>query len=211
MLRLRSATAVAALCLFVLTSCGERPSAASTEDGPAPLSDATVERVLAQGVDPALVHTIDLPGFTLVEHSAGVVGDADYGAFYAAEPPTDPVWFEVAAGGFGGQRCRTQPLVTPSTAPLDVAECRPDGDDGWYRVGGDRHEYVLEARGHHLRLSAPTGAIDRATMRSALVGARDRAGNQPVPAPSTPVERGDLPSTGDGAPVDPCATECPGG
>lgn len=198
--------------LLLATGCGTEGSVA--DDGPAPLADDTYGRVLAQGVDPALVHTIELPGFELAEQSAGVLGDADYGATYLpAEPPyTTEVQLVVRSGTYDAERCGTEPLHGPTVgSPAPVESCEPDAT-GWYRVGGGRQEYVVVGAGHVLTVSAPATAVDRADLTEAALGARHQDGEVITPAtPSSPVPRGDLPTTGDGAPVDPYDSAAPGG
>lgn len=198
--------------LLVSAGCGSDD--AGGDDRPAKLSDDTYERVVAQGVDPALVHTIELPGFELAEQSAGVLGDADYGAVYLPEEPpyTAEVHLEVRAGGYDASRCESDPLRgSAGGAATAVESCEAEAD-GWYRAGGDRHEFVVGRAGHHLVLSAPAEAVGREALTEAALGARPQGGTASSPAqPSSPVTRGDLPSTGDGAPMDPGGTSRPGG
>lgn len=205
-------TLSAAVLLLLTTACGAESS--GTEDGPAPLPEDTHQRVLAQGVDPALVHTIELPGFELAEQSAGVLGDRDYGATYVpVEPPyTTEVHLVVRSGAYDAQRCGTEPLRGPTGgSPRPVESCEPDAT-GWYRTGGGWQEYVLLGDGHTLTLSAPTTAVDHDDLVEAARGARHQDGEATTPVtPSSPVPRGDLPTTGDGAPVDPYGADAPGG
>lgn len=203
---------LSAAALLLATACGTETAGA--DDGPAPLPDDTFQRVLAQGVDPDLVHTIELPGFELAEQSAGVLGDADYGATYVpVEPPyTTEVQVVVRSGTYDARRCRSEPLHgSTDGAPAPVETCEPDAS-GWYRTGGGWQEYVVVDDGHVLTVSAPTTAVDREDLVEAALGARRQDGVAVTPAtPSAPVTRGDLPTTGDGAPVDPAGTAQPGG
>lgn len=201
-----------AALLLLTTACGtERPGA---DDGPAPLPEDTYQRVLAQGVDPDLVHTIEVSGFELAEQSAGVLGDAGFGATYVPEEPpyTTEVHLAVRSGGYDAQRCRTEPLTGPSGgSPAPVETCESDAT-GWYRVGGGWQEYVVLGAGRVLTISAPATEVDREDLVAAALGARHQDGQAITPAtPSAPVTRGDLPTTGDGAPVDPHGTGAPGG
>lgn len=204
--------AATALTLLLTTACGTE--SASRDDGPAPLPDDTYRRVLAQGVDPDLVHTIELPGFELAEQSVGVLGDADYGATYVPveAPYTTEVHLQVTSGTYDARRCATEPLHGPTGgSPAAVESCEPDAG-GWYRTGGGWQEYVVLDAGHVLALSGPTEGVDRDDLVAAALGARHQDGGDITPAtPSSPVTRGDLPTTGDGAPVDPYGTSAPGG
>ncbi|WP_182376469.1 hypothetical protein [Nocardioides sp. WS12] len=201
-----------ALSLLLLSGCGTEPSGA--EGGPAPLPDDTYQRVLSQGVDPDLVHTIELPGFELAEQSAAVFGDSDYGAVYVPtkQPFTVHVRFDVKGGSYDEARCERDPLSGSSGGEAAAVEsCEPDAD-GWYRTGGGWQEYVVRHDGFHLTVGAPSTAVDRDSLTKAALDARRQDGSSASPAsPSSPVTRGDLPTTGDGAPVDPYGTSPPGG
>ncbi|MEV5002818.1 hypothetical protein [Nocardioides sp. LML1-1-1.1] len=195
------------LPVLLLLAAGCGTESAGADDGPPPLPDATYQRLLDQGVDPDLVYTIELPGFALAEQSAGVLGEADYGATYVPEDPpyTTQVGLRVTSGTYDAARCASEPLGSGAVT------CVPD-DKGWYRTGGGQHEYVVAADGRVLGVSAPVDAVDRAALVAAALGARHHDGGDltPVP-PSPPVSRGDLPSNGDGAPLDPYGTSPPGG
>lgn len=197
--------ALPVLILLLAAGCGTESAAAG--DGPAPLPDATYQRVLGQGVDPALVYVVEVPGFELAEQSAGVLGDADYGATYVTKGgvATVEAHLRVSRGSYDAARCASEPLGSGAVS------CVAD-DKGWYRTGGGQHEYVVASDGHVLALSAPVDAVDRADLVAAALGARRQDGGDITPvAPPTPVTRGDLPTTGDGAPVDPYGTNPPGG
>lgn len=206
-----SAAGLSTAALLLGAACGTDRSTA--DDGPAPLPDDTYQRVLAQGVDPDLVHTIELPGFELAEQSAGVLGAADYGATYVpTEPPHDTeVRLVVRTGTYDGARCAGDPLATAGGSTVPVASCASD-DAGWYRTGGGWHEYVVLDAGHVLTISAPATAVGRGDLVEAALGARHQDGGTIAPkTPSSPVPRGDLPTTGDGAPVDPYDPDSAGG
>lgn len=209
-MRIKSVLAVAALLL--LAGCGDESGGA--DKGPEPLPDDTYQRVLSQGVDPDLVHTIELSGFQLAEQSVGVRGDSDYAAVYVPEeePFTTQVHLDVRGGSYDEARCAADPLSGASgSEPAAVEVCEPDAG-GWYRAGGGWHEYVVRHDGYHLTVGAPSAAVDRASLTEAAVEARRQDGKAPSPAPPpSPVTRGDLPTTGDGAPVDPYGQSPPGG
>jgi hypothetical protein len=209
--RTAAGLALAAM-LLLISGCGTETG--DTDDGPAPLPEDTYQRVLSQGANPALVYTIELSGFELAEQSAGVLGDSDYGAVYLpAEPPfTTEVYLEVKGGPYDVSRCERDPLQGPSGGfPATVVQCEPDAD-GWYRTSGEWHEYVVSSAGHHLTVGAPSDAVDRGALTKAALDARrqDETTTSPAP-PSSPATRGDLPTIGDGAPVDPHGTSSPGG
>lgn len=201
--------------LLVISGCGDRAGAG--EDGAAALPSETHRRVLSQGVDPALVYTVEVPGFELAEQSVGVLGDADYGAVYVPiEPPRiAEVALVVRAGSYDRARCEHDPLLDPRAGSDGsdglVARCETEGE-GWYRAGDGWHEYVVPRAGHHITVAAPVDAVDRDALRRAALGARPVEGAvAPIAPASPPASRGDLPTTGDGAPVDPYGASPPGG
>ncbi|GAB2614437.1 hypothetical protein GCM10027168_53830 [Streptomyces capparidis] len=82
----------------------------------------------------------------------------------------------------------------------------------WYRSGGTSRQYARQVEGAVLRLTADGDSVDRATLRRAARQAHRADGREPdelLPedggggAGGRPVERGDLPPVGDGAPRDP--------
>jgi hypothetical protein len=172
-----------------------------------PLSDDTYQRVIDQGVDPALVYAVELPGFTLVEQSAGVRNDTDFGVAYRRD---DGALLWLATTKQQVTSCPTDPIfVNLGGEQYDVTDCETDSH-GWYRTGLKRHEYVVMNDAAQLRLSAPRDAVDRATLTKVLLGATHQDGNgiSPAPPPTEPISRGDIPKYGDGAPIDPTG---PGG
>jgi hypothetical protein len=104
-----------------------------------PLSDAVIERLAAQGVDPDLVYTVELPGYELAEQSVGVVGGEGFQAIYFS-PEGRQVELTVDRGRFDDDMCSEAPI--PNTdPPTTPTTCQRDGA-GWYRAGGHRHKYV---------------------------------------------------------------------
>jgi hypothetical protein len=162
------------------------------------LSDQVAGRITGEGVDPELVYLVDLPGYELAEQSAGVVGNDGFGATYVSTDGTgSQVLLLVDRGRIsdGDDTCAA------------AATCTSD-DTGLYRVEADLHEYLVERDGGALlRLTAPLAGVDRSDLGAAAAGARridldlPASGSDPGSGPSpTTVPRGDLPSSGDGAP-----------
>lgn len=171
-----------------------------------PLSDDTYQRLMDYGVDPALVYVVDVPGFTLDEQSAGVIGDSDYGAAYRRDDGA-LVWFDAKKRQVTS--CPTGPIFVNLGGEQDeVTDCEADSHC-WYRTGRNRHDYVVMNGAAKLSLNAPLDAVDRATLTKVLQGATHRDGNGiSLAPPPTPISRGDIPKHGDGAPIDPTG---PGG
>jgi hypothetical protein len=172
--------AVVVLALALLSGCGSGSA----------MSQAVLDQARRQGVAPDLMYVVELPGYELAEQSVGVVGEEGFGAFY-----TSP----------DGKRVEMRVEHGPYTCS---GTCDRDGN-GWYTVKDGRQEYVAVRDGHHLRLISDFGQVDRRVLKEAAEGARPAVGDGGTPAPPrSPVERGDLPENGDGAPINPTG---PGG
>lgn len=152
-------------------------------------SDAELaDRAASVGVDPEVVYAVSLDGFAPASQSAGVHGDAGFGIAY-----TSP------AGG-------TAMLTTD-----------PSGTAGPGCVSsGGQHACVAVHDGVVVTLSAPADAVDEDTLRAAVEGAHRPTADElaalfeAAPDGGEPVERGDLPPAGDGAPIDGAETGAAG-
>jgi hypothetical protein len=181
---------VLVLAVFGLVAFAGRDSGAS-------LPEADLGRIRAQGVAPDLIYLVDVPGYTLAEQSLGVVNEEGFGAIYSS-PEGRTVELRVDRGAFGDDVCADKPVHNAAVPPVT---CERD-EVGWYRTAGDRHEYIVVRGDHFIRLNGMLNEVTRETLKAAVAGARpvtsDGTG-APEP-PRTPVERGDLPTVGDGAP-----------
>ncbi|GAA3812922.1 hypothetical protein GCM10022226_37070 [Sphaerisporangium flaviroseum] len=65
---------------------------------------------------------------------------------------------------------------------------------------GSRHDYTAVRGDHYIRLAGQLADVDRPALKAALAGARPATGTGTPSPPPRPVERGDLPTSGDGAP-----------
>ncbi|MGN9844332.1 hypothetical protein ACTMTI_40030 [Nonomuraea sp. H19] len=172
--------AVVFLAFALVSGCGSG----------AALSQAVIDQARRQGAAPDLMYVVDLPGYELAEMSVGAVGDDGFGAFYTA-PDGKRVEMRIERGQY---KCS--------------GTCERDGDN-WFTVKDGLQEYVAVRKGYHLRLICDVGQMDRSVLKEAAEGARPAVGDGGTPAPPpSPVERGDLPKNGDGAPIQPTG---PGG
>jgi hypothetical protein len=161
------------LSLGLLSGCGSGSA----------LSQSVIDQARRQGAALDLMYVVDLPGYELAEQSVGVVGEEGFGAFYSS-PGGRQVEMRIDCGPY---KC--------------TGTCERDGN-GWYTVQDGRQEYVAVRERHHLRLISDVGQVDRRVLKEAAEGARPVVGDGGTPAPPpSPVERGDLPKNGDGAPV----------
>ncbi|MFC7816048.1 hypothetical protein ACFUTR_15565 [Streptomyces sp. NPDC057367] len=200
----------------LLTACGaekasEDPAAAVTTPAAAtgqasPATGGTpgevTSRAEAMGAAPELVYVTTVPGFTLAEQSVSTLGDDGFSAAYT-DGSGAVIRLGVERGSITEETCRSRPVGYTSGGGRTTCE-RDAGT--WYRTGGGEHEYAVPKDGHVLWLSAGTDSVPRAVLREAAVSAHrpDAAeATEILPSPrpdTTPVERGDLPPFGDGAP-----------
>ncbi|MEI5101620.1 hypothetical protein RB200_27805 [Streptomyces sp. PmtG] len=166
-----------------------------------PKRSELVARALAAQTRVEHVYLTKVPGYRAAQQSAGVLGDDGFQVTYVKG--TAQIALRVERGTVDDGNCRT---VQPA-----ASDCAKDGR-GWYRVTGSRHEYALTERGLRVQVAADRAAVDRATLRAAAAHvhrADARELDAILPAPTGrekrggPVERGDLPAHGDGAPQDP--------
>ncbi|MEG3626889.1 hypothetical protein [Streptomyces poriticola] len=191
------------LAPLVLTACGTEKAAEG--DGVAPGSataaDASASAELAKraralGVAPELVYVTEASGYTLAEQSVGVSGDDGFSAAYVLRDSGAHFTLYAERGEFDTGTCEQQ-----------WTSCERDGDV-WYLTGKQEHGYARPENGHVIRVRAEKDAVPRDVLRSAA-----EAAHRPDPAEAEsalppadpaatepPVERGDLPRYGDGAP-----------
>ncbi|MGW5563529.1 hypothetical protein ACWEWD_08925 [Streptomyces tendae] len=208
---------VLVLAPLLLTACGSEkagdpgPSVSASASAPAsaagpaadPGTGELASRAQAMGVAPELVYVTEAPGFTLAQQSVGVLGDDGFSATWVDGETNTLLRLAVDRGTVTADTCPEQPVGDMSG---EHTTCERDGS-AWYRTGAGRHEYALPEEGHVVRVSAETDAVPRDVLRAAALAAHrpDAAETDALlpsvePAPATPVERGDLPPYGDGAP-----------
>ncbi|MDT9680766.1 hypothetical protein RND61_01480 [Streptomyces sp. TRM76323] len=197
-MRRRPAPPPAALALLLLlAACGTRTAGADVPDR------AGLEaRAAALQTRPEHVYVTEADGFDLAEQSVGVLGDDGFSATYVS-PGGGAITLAVERGGVDAASCAELPAVS-ATGPAGTP-CEKDGA-GWYRASDGAHAYVRAENGLRVRVSADR-SVDRDTLRGAAERAH-RASDEELdavlpelrPGAGEPVERGDLPPVGDGAP-----------
>ncbi|MCP3818345.1 hypothetical protein NLX86_09520 [Streptomyces sp. A3M-1-3] len=178
----------ALLLPLVLTACGTEPSSV----------DRTELEARAEAKQSAieLIHVTEVPGYEVAKMSVGVIGHDGFQATYTSKTG-EMITLSVDRGKLDGKSC---------------SGCERDGEN-WYRTSAGTHEYARSegaaTDAHVVRLSADSTRVDRETLRRAAESAHvaddeeldavlpDSAGTDPG---GQPVERGDLPPVGDGAP-----------
>ncbi|MFE7838171.1 hypothetical protein ACFU53_19585 [Streptomyces sp. NPDC057474] len=196
---------------LLLTACGtEKVVVAGREPlRPAPDRAELHARAEALGLAPGLVYVTESPGFTLARQSVGVYGADGFSAAYWSRKNSAHLLLLVDHGTMTAGDCPEQP-VGPGTG--ESVSCERDGDT-WYRTSAGQHEYAVPENGHLVRVSATTAAVERDALRAAALAAHrptdvELAGllpprhhdKPPPPHNGRPIERGDLPPAGDGAP-----------
>ncbi|MGY3204699.1 hypothetical protein ACVW19_005214 [Streptomyces sp. TE5632] len=180
---------------LLLTACGSEPG--QTRDTDAPAAEL-ITRSRALGIAPELVYVIEAPGFALARQSVGVYGGDGFSATYVSRQGGEQLRLYVDRGTMSASDCAEGQQT-----------CESDEEGIWYRSGQGAHEYAVVKKGHVVRLEGDAG-VPRDVLRKAARDARRPSGEEaaellpsaPVggAAPSEPVERGDLPPAGDGAP-----------
>ncbi|MGW7368555.1 hypothetical protein ACWGI8_35315 [Streptomyces sp. NPDC054841] len=201
---IRTARLVVLPLLLVLAACGTERAADRPGDAPAPAPDRAALEARARSLESAmeLIYVTDVPGFELAKQSLGPSGDDGFQSTYVQAPGGGQVHLVVDRGSLTEANCRSTHVDSAGDAPVT---CEADGDATWYRSAGGRHEYARAEDGHVVRVAADR-SVDRATLRAAARAAHradDRELDRILPeeAPDAPpVERGDLPPVGDGAP-----------
>ncbi|MEU9734396.1 hypothetical protein [Streptomyces sp. NPDC048002] len=184
MMRQRGVLFMLLLVSALLTACGSEKSGGAAAD-PAEIG----ARASALGIAPEHVYVTEVPGFTLARQSVGVLGDDGFSAVYVAEDGGAQLQLSVDRGTLTAANC-----AEGATAP-----CERDGEV-WYRG----QEYAVPQKGHVVRVGG--AGIARDVLREAALAvhrpseAELEALLPPAAEGEAPVERGDLPPVGDGAP-----------
>lgn len=205
-LRLAITVVIAASVAVTVTAC------ATGAGGDAPAdSEQIAESARSLNIAPELVYTTDVDGYDLAVQSVGPSGSAGLSG----------TWFNESTGGmltirtdFGELTAETCP-ETPLEEAFDaVVTCEEDEDGLWHRSAGDAHEYVVTRAGVLIRVSgqgAPAEDLRAAAQAVHVPSVAELEllfSDAPELPTGPPVERGDIPEDGDGAPVDPSG---PGG
>ncbi|MGX1273066.1 hypothetical protein [Streptomyces phaeoluteigriseus] len=177
----------------LLTACG---SERAGEADPAELAS----RARAFGVDPELVYATEAPGHTLAQQSVGVYGGDGFSATYVSRQKGTQVQLTVDRGKMTAATCAQQPGAESSATPV---ACARDGD-AWYRSSGRWAEYAVPKEDFVIRVGGTN--VPRDVLREAAEHLHRPSADEldtllpSAPAGGEPVERGDLPPVGDGAP-----------
>jgi hypothetical protein len=183
--RTRRAALVLVPVALALGACAGR---AGTGTSPSATPDATTiaSRMAWAGIAPELVYVTDLDGFELATQSVGVMGDDGMSAVYVR---------------YDGDTLGTVMLTTSRNPAPSAVPCAdlPDSAEPVLRCAVERGvaQVVLEGEGVEPTILRAAGESVREPRPDELAGLF-----VDLPTPAPPVERGDLPPGGDGAPMD---------
>ncbi|CAL9622523.1 hypothetical protein SUDANB176_05878 [Streptomyces sp. enrichment culture] len=186
------------LAPLLLTACGEGGEEKGETAGTGAPAAELGPRARALGIAPELVYVTEAPGFALARQSVGAYGGDGFSATYVSRESGEQLRLYVDRGTISAADCTGRQTV-----------CEEEGDGVRYRSGGGRHEYAVVKEDHVVRLEGDAG-VPRDVVRKAAQGVHRPSGEEVAEllpsapggdaAPTGPVERGDLPPAGDGAP-----------
>lgn len=183
----------------LLAGCGTEKAGAS--DAPADPTELAAQAG-ALGISPELVYITKAPGFTLAQQSVGVSGDDGFSASYTSLKTGAVISLRVEHGTMTAATCAKRPVAGVAG---EHTTCVRDGD-AWYRTGGGQIEYTIAEKGHIVYVDAEQGKVTREVLRKAALSVHRPSESEldgllpPARTATAPVERGDLPTAGDGAP-----------
>ncbi|UIN30965.1 hypothetical protein [Microbacterium binotii] len=167
--------------------------------------DAISERVGGVGISADLVFTTAVPGYTLAPQSVGVSNEEGMSATWIRDGSGAMISLRTQRGGMTAETCAALPMWDDPEAPVTCTE-----EDGiWHRERNGAHEDIVVRAGATVRIIGSTGAtadeIDAAAKAVHVPSSTelDHMFSDTPRTPPTPVERGDLPENGDGAPIQP--------
>ncbi|MDF2508338.1 MAG: rane protein, partial [Microbacterium sp.] len=168
------------------------------------------ERASVVGIAPELVYTTEVDGYDLAPQSVGPGAAEGMSATWVDESTGAMLTIRTDRGELTAASCAETPLWD---APDEPVTCT-DEEGVWHRSGGAIHEYIAVRDGALIRVTGMSDASPEELLAAAkAVHVPSEAelallfSDLPEVAPE-PVERGDLPENGDGAPIDPVG---PGG
>ncbi|MFD6533088.1 hypothetical protein [Streptomyces sp. NPDC060184] len=194
-----------ALLVLTLAGCGTEHAGAGGASPTADVPDhAELEaRATALQTRADHVYVTEVAGYTLATQSVGVRGDDGFGSSYT-DKSGHVIQLGVERAEYSPADCGKQP---PTDGTPDYTVCEREGGS-WYSATALGHSYARAEGDVVVKVSAELPAVDRATLREAAEAAHladDAELDRILPplgrAPgSQPIQRGDLPPEGDGAP-----------
>lgn len=200
--------AVFAVLALALGGCA---SPAQRTDASAADASSIAEHANSLGIATDLVYTTEVDGYDLAPQSVGASGADGISATWVNGATGAMLTLRTERGDMTAASCVATPMWE---APDETVACVDEDGGVWHRSAGDIHEYVAIRDGAMIRITGMDPTSPEALSAAA------KAAHVPSDAeldvlfsdapeiPTEPVERGDIPENGDGAPVDPVG---PGG
>lgn len=190
--------ALGALVALSLAGCatGSVVTAASAE--------SIAEYANGAGISADLVYTTDVEGYDLAPQSVGPGAAEGMSATWFNQTTGAMLTIRTDSGDMAAASCVETPVWD---APDEAVTCRDEGGV-WHRSAGSVQEYVVVRDGALIRVNGTGGAAPSDLLAAAKAvhvpseAELDRLFSDLPDAPGVPVERGDLPENGDGAPTD---------
>ncbi len=182
----------------------------ATSGGSPASADAIADRVGAVGISADLVFTTEVAGYTLAPQSVGVSNGDGMSATWTRDGSGAMISLRTHRGGMTAETCAALPMWDDTETPVTCTE----QDGTWHREHNGAHEDIVVRDGAWVLVIGSSGAttdeIDAAAkaVRVPSPTELDYLFSDTPRTPPTPVERGDLPEKGDGAPIQPSG---PGG
>jgi hypothetical protein len=202
--RVAVAAALVSVCVCV-AGCASMASGANAAD-----PDAIAEVASGVGIAPELVYTTAVDGYDLAPQSVGPGAADGMTASWFNSGTGATLTIRTDAGELTDASCAATPLWD---APDESVTCRYE-DGVWHRSGGGFREYIAVRDSALIRVTGMDDASQEDLLAAATAVRVPTEAElemlfSDLPASSGhPVERGDLPENGDGAPIDPTG---PGG
>jgi hypothetical protein len=210
-----SAAVSVAVALVAVSLCGCASQTPGTDAAETPGTDAAdasliAERASAVGIAPELVFTTQVDGYDLAPQSVGTGAGDGMSATWTNATNGAMLTIRTDRGELTAASCTETPLWD---APDEPVTCS-DEEGVWHRSGGSVHEYIAVRDGALIRVTGMNDAPPEELLAAAKAvhvpsdAELELLFSDLPEAPGEPVERGDLPENGDGAPIDPVG---PGG
>lgn len=207
---LRAAASAAVSVVVALVAVSVSGCASQTPGTDAADPSAIAERANAVGIAPELVYTTDVEGYDLAPQSVGPGAAEGMSATWVHETNGAMLTIRTDRGELTAASCVETPLWEAPDEPVTCTE-----EEGvWHRSGGSVHEYIAVRDGALIRVSGmndtPPAELQAAAeaVHVPSEAELELLFSDLPDVPAEPVERGDLPENGDGAPIDPVG---PGG
>ncbi|HEY9308784.1 MAG TPA: hypothetical protein VIP82_13370 [Microbacterium sp.] len=203
-----ASAAVSVVVALVAVSLGGCASQMPGTDAADP--SVIAERASAVGIAPELVFTTQVDGYDLAPQSVGTGAADGMSATWVDETTGAMLTIRTDRGELTADSCAETPLWE---APDEPVTCT-DEEGVWHRSGGSLHEYIAVRDGALIRVTGMNDAPPEELLAAAKAvhvpsdAELELLFSDLPEAPGEPVERGDLPENGDGAPIDPVG---PGG